>query len=544
MRRLLKWIAVLVVLLLVGAAALWFFLFRPPPPGTPAQPVAIASGMVRGLEERGITVYRGIPYAAPPVGDLRWHAPEPVAAWQGTRDAFAFSKACPQVGSPVPGMPPEPTAEDCLYLNVWTPGTKHAPLPVIVWVHGGSNLNGSASAPPYGGANLARKGAVVVSPNYRLGALGFLALPELSAESGHKASGNYGMMDIVAALQWVKANAAAFGGDPANVTVMGQSAGAWNMSHLQVSPLARGLYRRLIVMSGGNFGPSDTPQGVATLDAAEQAGLRFERSLGAKSLAELRKLPAEAIVSASPDIWRATITGSNTAGIVDGYVVPAAPYDFYAEANPADLLTGYTSEEGVSWAPGPVKAADFRRELEAYRPLTARFLELYPAASDAEATRSNQRLQGERAFKWQAATWARLHRDRAKGRVWFYRFSHTPGIGMFRRLGPGHGSELGHVFDFPRRGMRYGTQWPWNAAKDIALIDTIQGYWINFARTGDPNGPGLPQWPRFGRTMEAIEFGDEARAIPWPDAEEHRLMDRYMASLRAPQRPDAVRLRK
>lgn len=536
MRRLLKWTGVLVILLLAAAGALWFFLFRPPPPGVPAQPVAIAAGQVRGLDEQGVTVYRGIPYAAPPVGELRWRAPQPVAAWQGTRDAFRFSKACPQIGSPVPGMPPEPTDEDCLYLNVWTPSAKHAPLPVIVWVHGGSNLNGSASAPPYGGANLARKGAVVVSLNYRLGALGFLALPELSAESGHNASGNYGMMDIVAALQWVKANVAAFGGDPANVTVMGQSAGAWNMSHLQVSPLARGLYKRLIAMSGGNFGPPDTPQGVATLHDAEQAGLRFEQALGATSLADLRELPAEKIVLASPDIWRATISGSNTAGIVDGYVVPVTPYS-YADANPADLLTGYTSEEGVNWAPGAVKAADFRKELDGYQPLTADFLKLYPAGSDAEATRSNQRLQGERAFKWQVAAWARLHRDAGKGRVWFYRFSHTTGIGPFRRLGPGHGSELGHVFDFPKRGMRYGTQWPWNASKDVGLIDTMQAYWVNFARTGDPNGPGLPKWPQFGPSMQAIELGDTARAISWPDADEHRLMDRYMDSLRKAKRP-------
>lgn len=176
-------------------------------------------------------------------------------------------------------------------------------------------------------------------------------------------------------------------------------------------------------------------------------------------------------------------------------------------------------------------------ELEGYQPLTAEFLKLYPAGSDAEATRSNQRLQGERAFKWQAATWARLHRDGGKGRVWFYRFSHTTGIGPFRNLGPGHGSELGHVFDFPKRGMRYGTQWPWNASKDIALIDTMQAYWVNFARTGDPNGPGLPVWPGFGSAMGAIEFGDTAKAIPWPDAEEHRLMDRYMDGLRKAKGP-------
>jgi para-nitrobenzyl esterase len=540
MRRLLKWLGMLVLVLVVIAGALWFFLFKAPPPGTPVeQAVATSTGPVRGLEERGVTVYRGIPYAAPPIGDLRWKAPQPVASWSEPRDAFAFSKACPQDGSPVPGMPPEPTSEDCLYLNVWTPTARSDdPLPVIVWLYGGSNVNGSASAPPYGGTNLARKGVVVVSPNYRIGVLGFLAHPELTAESGHDASGNYGMMDILAALQWVKANAAAFGGDPGNVTVMGHSAGAWNMSHLQVSPLAEGLYQRVIAMSGGDFGPADTAQGVAGLATAEAEGVNLAARLGAGSLAELRAVPVERIVADQAEHWWTAANGSNIRGIVDGYVVPADPYTRYAggEAQPVDLLIGYTSMEGVSWAPEPITAAQFKAKVEAeFGPLAAEFLALYPAVSDAEAQRSNQRLEGERAFKWQVATWARQHAGTGKGKVWFYRFSHTTGIGPFRSLGPGHGAELGHVFDFPKRGMRYGTQWPWNASRDIALIDTTQGYWVNFARTGNPNGPGLPEWPAFARGNRIMELSDEPHAADWPDAAEHRLWDRYMASLR----PDA-----
>ena len=537
MRRLLKWLGVLLLVLVVTAGTLWFFLFKPPPPGTPAaETVATASGPVRGLEERGVTVYRGIPYAAPPVGELRWRAPHPVAAWSETRDMFRFSKACPQDGSPVPGMPPEPTDEDCLYLNVWTPTESgEAPLPVIVWLHGGSNINGSASTPPYGGANLARKGAVVISPNYRLGVLGFLAHPELTEESEHGASGNYGMMDIVAALQWVQANAEAFGGDPDNVTIMGHSAGAWNMSHLQVSPLAEGLYRRVIAMSGGNFGPAGTRQGAARLPTAEAEGVELAERLGANSLTELRALPVERIIADQVKNWWTAADGSNIRGIVDGYVVPDAPFTLYAagEAHPADLLTGYTSMEGLNWAPEPMTAEAFKAKLERdYQPLAAEFLRLYPAGSDEEATRSNQRLEGEGAFKWQVATWARQHARASKGKVWFYRFSHTTGIGPFRFLGPGHGAELGHVFDFPKRGMRWGTQWPWNARLDIDLIDTMQGYWVNFARTGDPNGSELPEWPSFAEGDKTMELGDPVRATDWPDAAEHRAIDRYMEMLR------------
>jgi para-nitrobenzyl esterase len=544
-RRLLKIAGVLVLIIVVAAAALWFFLFRPPPPGTPSETtVATVAGPVRGLDEGDVTVYRGIPYAAPPVGDLRWKAPQPVESWREPHDAFVFPKACPQEGSPVPGMPAEPTDEDCLYLNVWTPTARvGGPLPVIVWLHGGSNVSGSASAPPYGGANLARKGVVVVSPNYRLGVLGFLAHPELTAESGYGASGNYGMMDIVAALQWVKANVAAFGGDPQNVTVMGHSAGAWNLSHLQVSPLTSGLYQRAIAMSGGNFGPTDTAEGIASLAIAEAEGMKLGERLGANSLAKMRALPASRIVADQAETWWTAANGSNIRGIADGYVVPAAPWTRYAagQAHAVDLLTGYTSMEGANWATALITADQFKAKLQNdYQPFAAEFLALYPSGNDAEARRSNQRLEGERAFKWQVTTWARQHQAANIGRVWFYRFSHTTGIGPFRALGPGHGAELGHVFDFPRRGMRWGTQWPWNASKDIDLIDTIQGYWVNFARTGDPNGPGLPTWPPFASGEQAIELGDPVQGIGLPDAAEHQLFDRYISTLRASSMPPNI----
>jgi para-nitrobenzyl esterase len=495
-----------------------------------------ASGPVRGLEEQGVTVYRGIPYAAPPVGNLRWREPRPVAVWQKPRDAFSFSKVCPQVGGAVPGFAPDPMSEDCLYLNVWAPTKRaDAPLPVMVWVHGGSNVNGSGSFVAYRGQRLAAKGVVVVSMNYRLGALGYLAHPELSRESGHGASGNYGMMDVVAALKWVQANIGAFGGDPANVTVFGHSAGARNIDHLLVSPLARGLFRRAIAQSGGNFGPSGTLQGNAYLPAAEAGGLRFAKQLGAHSLAELRAIPAKRLIEAPTDAWRGQPSAPSTLAIVDGYVVPSDPYTLHAsgKAAPVDLLLGYTADEGVNSPVPPKDAAAFAAEVrQTYGDFAERFLAFYPARNDAEAKRSQQRIHGEVVYKWQIASWGRIHAATGQGRTWFYRFSHTPGIGPFRSLGPGHGAEINYVFDFPKRGMRYFTQLPWNARRDIALIDTIQGYWVNFARTGDPNGPGLPKWPQFGAGQTVLEIGDQAHATQWPDAREHELMDTYMDALR------------
>lgn len=537
MRTLLKWIGGLLLVLVLGATALWFFLLRPPPPGSPGAPVTTASGPVRGLQSQGVTVFRGLPYAAPPVGDLRWRPPQPVASWQKTRDAFTFGRACPQVGGPLPGMPPEPQSEDCLTLNVWAP-TAHAagPRPVIVWLHGGGDLNGSGSTYPYWGTQLARKGVVFISANYRLGALGFLAHPALTAESPQHASGNYGLMDIIAALKWVQANARAFGGDPGNVTVMGHSAGAWNISHLQTSPQAAGLYRRVIAMSNGDFGPAGTQEGAALLADAEAAGVRFADKLGASSLAALRALSAKTIVTAPVDLWRERANSNNTPVTVDGYVVPGDVYDGYAagQAHPADLLIGYTALEGIGLGyPTAANAAELRAEVEKrFGPLASSFLRTYPAGDDGEARRSAIRLTGERDSKWHVASWARLHDGTNKGKVWFYRFSHTPGIGPFRYVGAAHGAELGYVFDFPKRGLRYGTQWPWQAWRDAALVDAIQTYWVNFARTGNPNGPDVPLWPAFTDGQQAIDLDADVRAVPWPDAEEHRLMDAYMAAVR------------
>ena len=326
------------------------------PATTPA--IATEAGAISGVQEGGLSVYKGVPFAAPPVGDLRWRAPAPLTHWTGTRRADAFAPACMQDGVSMPGETPPVVSEDCLYLNLWTP-VKSAKerLPVIVWIYGGGWINGSSSMPLYWGDRLAQKGVVVVTIAYRLGPLGFLAHPELTRESPHHSSGNYGLMDQIAALEWVKKNIAAFGGDPKNVTIAGQSAGAMSVSILMASPLAKGLFQRAIGESGGLFEPLQLAPKYL-LANAERDGEKYAASLGATSLQELRKLPA------------ARLTG-NAGGIVhpviEPYLLPVSPYEAFSsgQQNDVPLLIGSNAEEARSLTDvSHVKAATFDKDLE------------------------------------------------------------------------------------------------------------------------------------------------------------------------------------
>ena len=286
-----------------------------------AQHVVTESGAISGVRENGLDVYKGVPFAAPPVGDLRWRPPAPVPPWTGTRKADAFAPACMQVGVSMPGETPPAVSEDCLYLNIWTPAkSAQEHLPVIVWIYGGGYINGSASMPLYWGDQLAHKGVIVVTIAYRLGPLGFLAHPELTRESPHHSSGNYGLMDQIAALEWIQRNIAAFGGDPKSVTIAGQSSGAMSVSILMASPLAKGLFQRAIGESGGLFEPLQLAPKYL-LANAERDGEKYAASLGAASLQELRRLPA------------ALLTG-NAGGIVhpviEPYVLPVSPYEAFS----------------------------------------------------------------------------------------------------------------------------------------------------------------------------------------------------------------------
>jgi len=480
------------------------------------------SGVVSGVREGDIAVYKGIPFAAPPIGLLRWRAPQNVPHWSGVLHADKYKPQCVQNWPPLPTMPAEPISEDCLYLNVWTPAVDaKRKRPVMVFVYGGGFRAGSASTPLYWGNQLARKdGVVVVNLSYRVGPLGFLAHPELTAEAGYRASGNYGLLDVIAGLEWVHRNVSAFGGDPANVTIFGQSAGAWIINNLMISPLARGLFHAAIAESeGGAMGPAGTGEGMAFLVRAEMAGVAFARTLGARSIAELRRVPADKI-TASDFAGLPGIPNSNMAlPIVDGYVIPDDPYTLYQAGKQAavPLLLGYNADESAHMFT-PVATATFIANVrQRYGTMADQFLAVYPANSDAEAVRSQARLWVESSFGWHMWTWARLHAQTSHNKVYFYYFV---GDGN-----AGHGAELPYVF-------LYAKGFSSRAERDMA--EKVSTYWTNFAKTGDPNGDDLPPWPPFQERDETAMFlGKSFAPGEVPDRPLHILMDAYMTRVRS-----------
>src|SRR6202167_4944308 len=344
-----------------------------------AQQVMTDSGMIFGVSASGLSVYKGGPFAAPPVGDLRWRPPIPAAPWIGTRKADAFAPACMQVGVSMPGETPPKVDEDCLYLNIWTPAkSTHQHLPVIVWIYGGGYISGSASMPLYWGDRLAEKGAIVVTIAYRLGPLGFLALPELTQESPHHSSGNYGLMDQIAALEWIHRDIAAFGGDPKNVTIAGQSSGSISVSILMASPLAKGLFQRAIGESGGLFEPLQLAPKFL-LANAERDGEKYAASLGATSLQQLRLLPAKLLTGNA---------GGISHPVIEPYVLPLSPYEAFTTGrqNDVPLLIGSNADEARALVDVTnVKAATFDSDLEhSFGKLPPPLVSAYPHASDGE----------------------------------------------------------------------------------------------------------------------------------------------------------------
>jgi para-nitrobenzyl esterase len=483
-----------------------------------AEPILTASGLVEGVDEDGVSVFRGIPFAAPPVGPLRWRAPAPPAAWAGIRSADQFSPICMQPGAYPDDAPPEPMSEDCLYLNVWAPAGAHdEPLPVMVWIYGGGLLNGSASTPLYAGDALARRGVVVVTFNYRLGALGFLAHPELSRESEYGGSGNYGLLDQLAALNWVQRNISAFGGDPRNVTVFGQSSGSISISALTASPLARGLFHRAIGQSGGLFEPLDaSPE--FKLEGAERVGLAYASRLRAPSLQALRALPASEIV-ARP---------FNPQPNIDGYVLRETPYEAFANgrANDVDLLVGSNSEEGLYFLSGrTVTAANLGDTLKQDFPgfivslLGPRSVANNDAAHDAFVS-----FESDMRFGWNMWAWARLHAESSERNTFYYRFAHTPA----GQEGASHGAEMAYVFDHLDL---YDAAW---TESDRRLAQTIAAYWTNFAKTGDPNGEGLPNWPAFDASGQRVALitREGVQAGGAPNEANLTAIDRLYAAVR------------
>jgi para-nitrobenzyl esterase len=533
--------------LVLGVLAALFFLrlpiasailLRPQSSGELADPIRVEGGLLQGTREKGLTVYRGIPYAAPPVGEFRWKPPQPAEPWPGTLRADAFKPACMQKGPTLPGMEFERYGEDCLYLNVWTPAKSAAEkLAVMVYLHGGGGSSGSGSARLYRGDQLAGKGVVVVTLNYRLGAFGLLAHPELSKESGHAASGDYALMDDIAALRWVRRNITAFGGDADNVTIFSHSAGAYHASQLMVSPIARGLFRRVIAQSGGDFGWTGTSVGFPTLAQAERIGITFGEALHTHSIAELRRVPAETILAKDNEKTTPGGVGGTNRLTVDGYVLPQEVYQSFAEGKeaPVDLLVGYNAGEGDTQLGPPLKASAYVAKVrEEYGALADRILTEYPAGSDEEAARSQKRLFTEASFGWHAWSWAELHAKAGFNHVFFYHFARVPPLAPYHRINAaGHGAELPYLFGYPPRIGFYLLEAPWDAYRDVRLEDAIQTYWTNFAKTGDPNGPGLTDWPAYRPGQERVlELDKTITARDLPNRSEHMLMSEYRARLR------------
>lgn len=499
-----------VLVLLAGLAAF--------SPGSQlAETIRVTGGLVSGtMGQRGdIQIFRGIPFAAPPVGELRWRAPQPVKPWSGVRRCNAFGPS-PMQGSPAPFsmwsaeflIPKEPISEDCLYLNVWTGGSTvgknpASRRPVLVWIYGGGFNSGGSGVPIYDGEATARKGVVFVSLNYRVGPFGFLAHPELTRESGRNASGNYGLMDQIAALQWVKQNIAAFGGDPANVTIAGQSAGSMAVNCLVASPLAKGLFNKAIAESGANFARPNTP-----LAQAEANGLKTMQALGAASLAELRAKPAA-------EIQQKARTGGP---VIDGYVLPEPVARIFASGKQNDvaLLTGWNEDEGLT--SGPMKnAVDYQKQMEQqYGANAQKLLQHYPASTDAEAAASQLRMARDMIFGVQNYAWANSQSQQGKP-VYVYRFARKlPATGEYAKYGAFHTGEVAYAYD----NLRFidHTLRPLEPIDD-KLAREMSTYWVNFIKTGNPNGSGLPQWPLYTTTGKQVMILDEkTQAQPIPDA--------------------------
>ncbi|MBZ5606875.1 MAG: carboxylesterase family protein [Acidobacteriia bacterium] len=481
-------------------------------------PVRVESGELAGIpgSNPAVRVFKGIPYAAPPVGELRWRAPKSAPKWEGVRQADHYSFQCMQTPYPAGGpyhAGVEPLSEDCLYLNIWT-AAKSAKdrRPVMVWIHGGALTKNSGSNPNFNGENFAAKGVVLVTINYRLGVFGYFAHPELTKESDRNASGNQGFLDQIAALEWVQKNIAAFGGDSRRVTIFGESAGSWSVNVLVASPLAKGLFQRAIGESGGQFAR------VQKLADAEQAGLRVAKAVGADSLAALRAKPADQLMKAQP--------GAST--VADGWLLPADVYSIFASGkqNDVPILIGSNNDEGTSLTPPSIKLAAFENQARTrFGDQAGEYLKLYPAGSDDQARASNAEAMRDQTFGWEMRTWARLQSKTGKSKVYVYYFNKVP-PGPFARLGAYHGSEIQYVFGTVPAELARDT--------DQKLSSILSSYWVNFATTGDPNGKGLARWPAYQeKTDLALTLGDQIEAGEIPHKAALDFLDAYFARQRS-----------
>ena len=497
-----------------------------------AAAVKTEGGLVEGTIADGLTIYKGMPFGAPPVGDLRWRPPQPAAKLSATLEADKFAPACMQGGGPANAKAKQgpPTSEDCLFLNVWTPAKAASDrLPVLVWIYGGGFTGGATSVPVNSGEQLAKKGVVFVSIGYRVGPFGFMAHPGLTAESKNHASGNYGMLDMIAGLQWVQKNIAAFGGNPGKVTIMGESAGGIAVSQLCASPLAKGLFHGAISESGGSFGPN-RPVGLpgenmVLLADAERAGEAYAKTVGAASIEDLRKLPADKVLE--------TARGQQGLGwpIVDGWVIPDDQYRLYEAKryNDTPILVGYNSDEGLSFGVPQTPEAYIAATRQRYGPFADRLLRVYPTADNA-VSKTARDLTRDAAFGWQTWSWARLQAKTGKSKAFLYYFDQHPdypaGSPQAGRGSP-HASEMSYVFQHLNAQA---------TPEDHVISDAMATYWTNFAKRGDPNGEGMHKWLAFSDANPSMMyFAKTAHEGPVPNTEALKELDAYFAWRRTPE---------
>jgi len=489
-------------------------------------PVKVAEGMIQGTVENGLTVYKGIPFAAPPVGELRWKAPQPAAKWEGVRQTTKFAPA-PMQG----GNPPSGKSEDCLYLNIWTPAkSADEQIPVMVYIYGGGFSGGYTSDPWISGEKLAKKGVVLVSIAYRVNQFGFLAHGGLSAENPGRVSGNYGLLDQIAALQWVKKNIAAFGGDPSKVTIFGESAGAISVSMLCASPLAKGLFSGAISQSGGSFGPTRPTtypgENMKTLAQAEKDGEAYLQKAGVTSIAELRKIEADKIPSGfgMPGGWP----------IVDGYVIPDDQHKLYeaSKYNDVPVLIGYNSDEGASFT-WVRSTEDFVSSVRTrFGKFADALLEAYPLDSN-KVGKTARDLSRDAAFGWQTWSWARLQSQTGKSKVFYYYFDQHPD---FPKDSPQYGYGSPHAQDVSYVFQHLNPTDPQLSKSDFDLSEAMATYWTNFAKFGHPNSGEVPEWPAFSdANPEVMYLGPTPHIGPVPSSESLKVLDGYFGWRRSPE---------
>ena len=498
--------------LLTSSAALWIALLAPV--GAAIQKAHVSGGTVMGTLNNGVASFKGIPFAAPPIGRLRWKPPQPVIPWDGIKRSDSFGAACAQKSENEIQW-----SEDCLFLNVWSGATSPAERrPVMVWIHGGAFNWGTTSSPTFDGTRFAEQGVVLVSVAYRLGVFGFLAHPQLSRESG-KGSGAYALQDQIAALKWVQQNIRQFGGDPTRITIFGESSGGGSVSLLAAAPAARGLFHRAIAESGGAFNHGQ----LSSLGAAETTGQRFLQELGAADIEAARSFSVDRLLEV------ASAAGPlKFAPLIDGDIVRGSNVELYRAGrfNDTPILIGFNSDDRDSDIPASATSAAFEEQYRSLPPecgsLANAVVAGYPHGTDAAAAKAFKALKRDAGYGWQSWTWAHLHARKGKGAVYLYYFDvRSPEWPD----GAPHGGEVLYVFG------NLGAQ---ALPEDIKVSDLMHRYWINFASTGDPNGPGLPHWPAFSERAEtAMIFDQASSARPLPHSDRIETFDRFLVCVKS-----------